>query len=164
MISKCRPYRGSAEDATIWVDLRAGQELLGMPGRLNAIEALKCKCKGVTTEQVMKEVAGYLDNKAKVVVRENEVTVRAKRGTAKAEHDAAIAAEKVARARLRKTRESFAAVVVPLVLGGSAVWIGFLALSNVRERTVEIGILRAIGVRSATTSSPSSWPRRSPSG
>jgi putative ABC transport system permease protein len=150
VISKCRPYRGSAEDATIWVDLRAGQELLGMQGRLNAIEALKCRCEKTTTEQVQREVAGHLNDEVKVVVRENEVTIRAKaRDRAKAEHDAAIEAEKVGRARLRKTRESFAAVVVPLVLGGSAVWIGFLALSNVRERTVEIGILRAIGVRSA---------------
>ncbi|HUT02173.1 MAG TPA: FtsX-like permease family protein [Phycisphaerae bacterium] len=149
VIHKCRPYRGSAEDATIWMDLRAGQELLKMPGRLNAIEALKCKCKGVTTEQLRKEVAGYLENTVKVVVRENEVTVRAKaRDRARAEHAGAIAAEKAGRAKLRSTRESFAAVLVPLVLGGSAVWIGFLALSNVRERTAEIGILRAIGVRS----------------
>jgi putative ABC transport system permease protein len=149
VIHKRRPYRGSPEDATIWVDLKAGQELLGMQGRLNAIEALKCRCEKTTTAQVQKEVAGYLNDEVKVVVRENEVTIRAKaRDRAKAEHDAAIAAEKIARARLRKTRESFAGVVVPLVLAGSAVWIGFLTLSNVRERTGEIGILRAIGVRS----------------
>jgi ABC-type lipoprotein release transport system permease subunit len=33
------------------------------------------------------------------------------------------------------------------VLVLAAVWIGLLALSNVRERATEIGILRAIGVR-----------------
>jgi len=149
VIHKCRPYRGSAEDATIWVDLKAGQELLNMPGQLNAIEALKCRCRTASTEQVQEEVAGYLDNQVKVVVRENPVTIRAKaRDRARTERDAALAAEKVSRARLRRTRESFAAVAVPLVLIGSAVWIGLLALSNVRERLAEIGVLRAIGVRS----------------
>jgi len=37
--------------------------------------------------------------------------------------------------------------MVPAVLVLAVVWIGLLALSNVRERATEIGILRAIGVR-----------------
>jgi putative ABC transport system permease protein len=32
------------------------------------------------------------------------------------------------------------------VIGGSVVWIGLLAFGNVRERTAEIGILRAVGL------------------
>jgi len=149
VIHKCRPYRGTPEDATIWVDLKVGQELLGMPGRLNAIEALQCVCHGADLKALPGKVAGLLDNKVKIILRENKVTLRAKaRQRAKTEHIEAMAAERAGRAKLRKTRESFAAVIVPLVLAGSAVWIGFLALSNVRERTGEIGILRAIGVRS----------------
>ena len=159
-VHKVRPERGTAEDSTVWVDLKAGQELLDMPGRINGIEALKCMCAGVTIEQLKAEVAGYLNNEVKVVVRQNAVTIRAKaRDRARKEHVEAMAATKASRAQLRaereatwararRTRESFAAVVVPLVLGGAAVWIGFLALSNVRERNAEIGILRAIGVRS----------------
>jgi len=36
---------------------------------------------------------------------------------------------------------------VPLVVLGCIVWVGLLALGNVRHRRTEIGILRAMGVR-----------------
>lgn len=149
VVQKVRPERGSAEDATIWVDLEAAQEMLGMEGRINAIEALKCRCKGASVAATKQEVIDILGGQAKVVARENKVTLRAKaRDRVKVEHIHAMAAERAARGRLRRTRESFAAVIVPVVLVASAVWIGLLALSNVRERSAEIGILRAIGVRS----------------
>ena len=151
VIHQCHPRRGSADDATIWVDLKAGQELLQMPGRINAIEALKCKCEDVTPEHLMTEVSGHLNNTVKVVLRENRVTLRKKaRDRATIEHEQAMAAEKASRNRLRQTRESLAGVLVPVVVLGAAVWIGLLALGNVRERSAEIGILRAIGVRSAS--------------
>ena len=147
VVHKCRPQRGSADDATIWVDLKAAQEMLDMTGRINAVEALKCQCKGVTVQQLKDQVAGYLDHTVKVVVRENKVTLRGKaRNRAAQENRAAMAAERAGRGDLRRTRESFAGVVVPLVLVGSAAWVGLLALSNVRERSTEIGIHRAIGV------------------
>jgi len=60
----------------------------------------------------------------------------------------ALEAEKAHRARLRGEREAFAAVLVPLVILACAVWIGFLSFANVRERSAEIGILRALGLRS----------------
>jgi len=148
-IQKCLPRRGSADDATVWVDLAAAQEMLGMAGRLNLIEALQCHCKGVTTAQVAAEVAGCLDNDVKVVLRENEVLVRARaRDRAAEESTAALAAERAARGDLRRSREGLAAVVVPVVLLASAVWVALLALGNVRERSGEIGILRAIGLPS----------------
>jgi putative ABC transport system permease protein len=56
--------------------------------------------------------------------------------------------EKSQRATLGRQRELLAAVLVPLVLIGAAFWIGMLTLGNVRGRTMEIGILRAIGFRS----------------
>ena len=147
-VQQIRPRRGRADDSTIWVDLAAGQKLLGMEGRINAIEALKCHCKGVTVDQMRQEVEGILDNKVQVVLRENEVTVRANaRARAGAEHVQAMAAERASRAELRSRRESLAGVMVPAVLVLAAVWIGLLALSNVRDRAAEIGILRAIGVR-----------------
>ena len=147
-VQKVRPERGTAEDATIWVGLADGQELLGLEGRLNAIDALKCHCKGVTPEQVRQQVADIFGGEVKVILRENNVTVRAKaRDRAKAVHVEAMAAERAGRDRLRQSRESLAGVIVPAVLLAAAVWIGLLTLSNVRERATEIGILRAIGVR-----------------
>jgi hypothetical protein len=150
-VQQIRPRRGRADDSTIWVDLAAGQKLLGMERRINAIEALKCDgptCKVVTAEQMRQEVAGILGNQVQVVLRENEVTVRANaRARAETEHEQAMTAQRASRAELRSRRESLAGVMVPAVLVLAAVWIGLLALSNVRERAAEIGILRAIGVR-----------------
>ena len=60
----------------------------------------------------------------------------------------AIEAEKTSRASLRREREAFAALLIPLVFVSCIVWIGLLAFGNVRERSAEIGILRAVGVRS----------------
>jgi len=148
VVESVRPQRGTAEDATIWMDLAAAQKLLKMEGRINAIEALKCHCAGHGVDMLRQEVLGVLPE-TKVVVRENKVTIRAKaRSRARTEHEAAMASEKAHRASLRRSRESFAAVLVPLVILAAAVWIALLALVNVRERSAEIGILRAIGVRS----------------
>jgi ABC-type antimicrobial peptide transport system permease subunit len=40
-------------------------------------------------------------------------------------------------------------VLVPVIIVASAVWIAFLAIMNVRQRRVEIGILRALGLRAS---------------
>jgi putative ABC transport system permease protein len=52
------------------------------------------------------------------------------------------------RGQLRAERERLASILVPLVMLASAALVAVLALSNARERRGEIGILRAIGVRS----------------
>ena len=150
VIAQCRPERGSAEDATIWVELAAAQRLLDMPGRINAIEALKCFCAGRGGAELRLEVARLLPD-TKAVLRQNEVTIRAKaRARAKAEHAAAIAEHKSQRASLRLERQALGAVVVPLVILGAAAWVGLLAFGNVRQRSTEISILCALGVRSGT--------------
>ena len=59
----------------------------------------------------------------------------------------AIQAEKTHRNKLRNELEKFAAILVPLVLLSSALWITFLFVGNVNERKSEIGILRAVGVK-----------------
>lgn len=56
--------------------------------------------------------------------------------------------EETGRLQQRRQREAFAAILVPLVIAGCAVWIGLLTYVNVRQRSGEIGILRAIGLRS----------------
>ncbi len=58
-------------------------------------------------------------------------------------------AERQSRAALRRQHDAFAAWLIPLVLAGCVVWLGVVTLTNVRERAGEIGILRALGVRSA---------------
>jgi len=148
VVAGTRPEKGTAEDATIWIGLCAAQRLLKMENRINAIEALQCFCVGSRSDELREEIAAILPD-TKVILRENKVTVRAKaRQRAKAEHESAIAAESASRIELRRTRESLASILVPLVILGSAIWVGLLALINVRRRRREIAILRAIGVSS----------------
>lgn len=50
-----------------------------------------------------------------------------------------------ARKKIERIMVTLAEVVTPLVVIVSAIWVGLLALSNVRERRTEIGLLRALG-------------------
>lgn len=62
--------------------------------------------------------------------------------------EAELEEEKKLRSHIRGVREHFASILVVLVMVACGVWVGFLALSNVRERRSEIGMLRAIGFQS----------------
>jgi putative ABC transport system permease protein len=55
---------------------------------------------------------------------------------------------KIARDKLRTARERLASILMPVIVTACAVWIAILGFTNVRARREEIGILRAIGVRS----------------
>ena len=82
---------------------------------------------------------------------------RGTKATARAE--ARLAARKLAEATLATEEkraqqtmtqmESFTATLVPIVLTGCALLIGLLAFLNVRDRQAEVGILRAIGLKSS---------------
>src|SRR5262249_270892 len=97
---------------------------------------------------VRKEVAQILPD-TQVIEDGSRALVRAEaRNRAAAEARDAVQREKKARAELRSQREEFAAVLVPLGLLGCTVWVGVVALTNVRDRAGEIGILRALGVGS----------------
>jgi hypothetical protein len=147
-VSRCHPERGTKDDVTVWIDLAEAQHLLGMEGRINAILALKCHCEGADVGGIRKSMAAILPG-VQVVELASRATTRAEaRDRAAAAAKAALEAERVHRARMRGEKEAFAAWLVPLVMLGAAVWTGVLALINVRERTAEIGILRALGVRS----------------
>ena len=109
---------------------------------------MKCHCAGNELAGIRKEIATILPG-VTVIELTNKVVTRAEaRDRAKAAAQAAIEAERASRARLRHEREAFAAWLVPLVTLAAAVWIGLLTLMNVRERKAEIGILRAVGLRS----------------
>jgi hypothetical protein len=150
-----RPRQGAADDHTLWVGLAAAQAMLGMEGRINAIEALKCECVSTDRRTVDQEIAALTAAitdalpGVQVVVRDNKVIVRARaRLEAKRVHHESIRKWEADRAELRSRRERFAAILVPLVMLGAAGCVAGLTLMNVRERRTEIGILRAIGLRS----------------
>ena len=146
-VSECRPEKGTKDDITLWINLSEAQELLNQPGRINAILALECNCASTDRlGEVRAEVARILPD-TQVIEYESQALARAEaRNRAEAEGVAAIAAERQQRSQLEAEKERFAAAVVPLALLVCGVLIGLLSWQNVRERAVEIAILRTLGL------------------
>lgn len=147
-VLKAHPERGTVDDTTVWIHLAEAQALLGMQNLIHAIFALECHCAGERLPAIRAEISGILPG-TQVMERGPPALARAE-ARSRAEQDAleALQRETAGRAELRRQREQFAAVLVPVVFAGCLVWIGYLAFANVRERRGEIGILRAVGCRS----------------
>ncbi len=148
-IAKVNAERGNKDDITLWISLAEAQEMLGKPSLINGILALDCTCDTVNRlGRIRPEIARILPD-TQVVEFASQALARAEaRQRAADEARASIEREKDGRDKLRSEREALAAVLVPVVIVGSGVWIGLLALANVRDRRGEIGILRALGLRS----------------
>ena len=148
-ITQCNEERGNKDDITLWIDLEQAQSLLKRPDQVNAILALKCECAGNDISQIRAEVSGILPG-TQVIEEASKVVTRAEaRARAGREAKEAIESEKVHRQEMRNEQERFASIYVPSIMGLSVLWIALLFLSNVRERQSEIGILRAIGLKSS---------------
>lgn len=148
-VHKLHPKRGDDDDKTVWVHLQDAQEMAGKPGLINGMLALGCNCTADRLSIIREEIAAILPD---TQVDEFESIARARaeaRTTVGEQAKAALERERLHRATLRAEKEAFAAALVPAVLLAGCVWLGFLALSNVRERRGEIGLLRALGFRSS---------------
>ncbi|MEZ6129243.1 MAG: FtsX-like permease family protein [Planctomycetaceae bacterium] len=157
-ISQAHPERGSSDDVTVWINLKQAQELLGMQNLINAILALECDCAGDRISAIRAEISDILPG-TQVIEKYSQALTRAEaRAKAKEVAEAALNEEKLAgaalleserqsRRQLEQQHAGFAAMLVPLILLASAVTIFLLALANARQRTEEIGILRAIGLK-----------------
>jgi putative ABC transport system permease protein len=110
---------------------------------------LECLCAGEDAlPKIRKEIAAILPG-TQVIERGSRALARAEARTKVAEQGMAlIEKEKRNREGLRAVRERFASILTPVVVTACAVWIAVLGLTNVRVRREEIGILRAIGIRS----------------
>jgi ABC-type lipoprotein release transport system permease subunit len=148
-VAKVNPERGNKDDITVWINLSEAQELLGKKGLINGILALDCTCDTADRlSRIRPEIASILPD-TQVIEYASQAIARAEaRQRASVEAQSSLEREKESRSRLRREREAFAAVLVPVMLIGSCVWIGLLALGNVRDRRYEIGILRAFGLQS----------------
>jgi ABC-type lipoprotein release transport system permease subunit len=149
-IATCYPQRGSKDDITAWIDLAVAQELLDKQGRINAIWAVECNCNSIDRlAEVRSEVASVLPD-TQVIEVATQATARAE--ARKKASQAAVASLEAAgreRTEARARIESLAGFAVPVVIVACGLWVALLALANVRDRRVEIGILRALGLRSA---------------
>jgi len=148
-VTQTYPERGTADDSTVWINLEEAQELLGMQNLVNAILALECNCAAEDrVAQIRDEISKILPG-TQIIERGPPALARAEaRNQAHASAVASLEQEKASRIQMIERHADFAAVLVPLVVLGCGAWIGFLSLENVRRRAAEIGVLRAIGLRS----------------
>ena len=142
--------KGSKEDITLVVRLEDAQRILDKKGKVNQILALGCKCMGERLPKVRSQLEEVLPQ-TKITEFRSIAVARAEQremvgDLAKKKEADFIADRKTMQGRI----ESFAAVATPLVIVAAAIWIGLLALGNVRERRNEIGILRALGSTTGT--------------
>ena len=125
-VAKCLPENGSHQDISVFGHLHDVQGLVGMPGRINEIQALNCLCFDTKRDalDVLREQLASVLPEAKVIQ---------------------IRSIAEARENQRRMIEDYLAVILPCALVVCAAWIGLLAMVNVRERRQEIGVLRALG-------------------
>jgi len=125
-IAKCLFEQGSRDDIRIQCNLQDAQEILNLPGQISEIQAVDCLCFAPTNDPVAilrEEIASVLPD-AQVFQIKPIATARAKQ---------------------RQLVRNVFAVIMPAVLIACGVWIGVLAIMNVRDRQAEIGIMRALG-------------------
>ncbi len=148
-VIKTHGERGTIDDSTVWINLAEAQELLDMKNLVHAIQALECHCAGDRISQIREEITAILPGTQVIELGDRALARAEARNTA---HETAVAAfesEKLSRSQLKDQRESFSTWLVSLMLGGVGIWVGLLAIGNVRQRRQEIAILRAIGLRSS---------------
>lgn len=146
IVHRCHKERGNKDDITAWIFLRDAQELLNKHGKINSILALECLCatqSGKTVREVIKKV---LPDTKVVEMGTNMLARQESRLKVGREAKAKIARARKARDLMRKKRELFMALFIPLIMTSCILWLGYLAFRNVQVRKHEIATLRAIGV------------------
>ena len=129
-VIRCLSESGGGDDVRIYGHLHDIQEVLKQPGRINEIKALQCMClflgedpKADPRDLISKQLGQVLpDAKAALI-------------------------QPIYQARMeqRDMQEKLMAILLPLVLVVCGVWVGVLAMLNVRDRREEIGLMRAVG-------------------
>jgi len=139
-VNKVYPPQGNKDDITVWIDLGKAQEMLDLSGEINMIQALECNCNSIDRmAEIEAEVSGVLGDQVQVVELATKAIARAKARTRVSEEGAH---------RLRRWQR-IATAAIPLTIVASGLMVGLLSLANVRQRRQEIGILRALGMRSS---------------
>jgi len=147
-VHRCHGERGTKDDITAWIPLKAAQELLDKQGKINAILALECLCVGAEgLARVRRDIAGVLPG-TQVIEHGTKVVARAEaRFRVGREAKQALELAKKERAVAHNRQEQLAAVVVPMIMTVCVLSMALLAYSNVRDRQNEMGILKALGFR-----------------
>ncbi len=150
-VEKCHDQRGTRDDITVWIDLNEAQELLDQEGRINSILALECNCESIDRIGEVRAEIGAILPGTTIVESGSKALARAEaRVQAKRTAEAQIAEVRKGRAVMKGARELFASILVPVVALLGVAGIVALTWANARQRRIEIGTLRALGVSSAS--------------
>ncbi len=148
-ISLIHSPRGNKDDITAWIPLAASQKILNKPKLINAILALECKCAWADIEKVKKELEKILPETQIIGMERRKAKTRKEiRTTAELLTKNSIKDILENRKNQELALQSFANILIPLVMLTCCIWIGFLAMTNVRDRKYEIGLLKALGLLS----------------
>jgi putative ABC transport system permease protein len=148
VVSKCQKELGTEADMTVWINLREAQELLDKKGLINEILALECRSAWSNLPKVRTEINSILPD-TQVIEKASSVLTKTHAYTkVEAEGKASIEREREHMAHLKVTWIRYSKVLVSLAMVICVVWVALLALGNVRGRRSEIGLLRALGLRS----------------
>jgi len=129
-VVKCLSLTGSSDDIRIYGHLHDVQSILNLEGRINEIKALECLCiiessKVPINPLVLAETQlGKVLPEAKVILLQGIAEIRQKQ---------------------RAAMEGYLAFLMPVIIVVCGAWIGALAMTNVRDRQQETGIMRALG-------------------
>jgi hypothetical protein len=130
--------RGNTDDITAWVDLPAAQRMLQLEERINMIQALECNCASLDRlAEIEQEISGVLGDEVQVIELATQAIARAK---------ARVQAKEAGAANLRYLRRASWIGFSLVTVVGSLV-LAMMFLKNATERSGEIGMLRAIGVK-----------------
>ncbi len=158
-ISKIQPERGSVDDMSLWVDLSAAQEMLGMQNLIHAILALECECSGDRISDIRREIAEILPG-TQVIERYSQALTRAEARTeskraaeeslaiAKADGKATLDRVVKERTSLLQKQQDLNNILEPTVIVLTCFIVAAFAFHNFRQRRSEIGLMRALGLGS----------------
>jgi len=118
---------GSEEDAWIYANLADVQRMVGRGPVLNEIRAMECRC-----EEEVEDPLALLQSQLEPLLPGTRVV----RLTRIAD----------ARATQRRAADRFARFAIPAATIVAAAWVGVLGWLNIRERSREVGVLRALGM------------------
>ncbi len=170
-IAQILPEQGSKDDISIITHLTDAQQLLDKPERVNQILALNCHCAESDRGKIRAQLEAVLPE-ARVTEFRTKFLARAEQRDAVEESSSQVLGEMqrnleqrerileerkadfaemaASRGQLERLLITLSDVITPLVVLAAAIWVGLLALANVRERRTEIGVLRALGKGTGT--------------
>ena len=147
-VKRIMEQKGNIDDVSILMDLGDAQLILNQPERIGGILALSCNCVAGDIEPISAEVDRAMPG---VQVVEFSVRARARQRARQAINKrthAEMEDIKGSRMALRQQLAAFTMVSGSLTSTIALLLLVVLAVSNSRERKVEVAMLRALGLRS----------------